>query len=45
MVTNTSKAGVDKEGRQTMESAWKTMELYFWDEKSGLYKVQISIHT
>ena len=45
MVTHPCKAGVDKEGRQTMESAWKIMELHFWDEKSGLYQVQIYIQT
>ena len=33
------KAGVEKEGRETMKNAWDIMETYFWDEKSGLYMV------
>ena len=33
------KAGVEKEGRETMENAWNIMKTYFWDEKSGLYMV------
>ena len=38
-------AGVDKEGFQTMESAWNIMEKFFWDEQFGLYKVLINIYT
>ena len=38
-------AGVEKEGFQTMESAWNIMEKFFWDEKFGLYKVPVNICT
>ena len=27
------------EGRKTMDGAWEIMELHFWDENAGLYKV------
>ena len=44
MVTYVCKAGVDKEGLQTMKNAWTTMEEFFWDEKFGLYKVFINMY-